>query len=267
MVEKASKQAAVTQESELTRFHGLSPVGKWLERAFWYAQWVSVPTWKWGPQSKPKYPDRIKDRTRWVEAYLLCGSIGLWVVLAIWEWWTPCHRWPYSLFAWFLFSLGVWRVLDIFQSQVNAHLFDCVRAPGGNEVASIVRSTFMAGWNYLELIGWFATFYLWEGSIPAIKGAFDALYFSTITQLTVGFGDIAPQTQWARALTMVQGLSGTLILVIAIARFISGLPKVEQFGERDTEAERIANAVVAKLKTLGVIPSASPNGDGAGEQN
>ena len=49
----------------------------------------------------------------------------------------------------------------------------------------------------------------------------DALYFTTVTFATVGFGDIAPTSELARAVVTVQMIAGLgfLILVAKVAFF------------------------------------------------
>ncbi len=50
----------------------------------------------------------------------------------------------------------------------------------------------------------------------------DLLYFSVITLCTVGYGDIAPVSQLARALVVVESLVGQLYLVSIVAAVIGG---------------------------------------------
>jgi uncharacterized membrane protein YhaH (DUF805 family) len=47
----------------------------------------------------------------------------------------------------------------------------------------------------------------------------DGIYFAFITGLTIGYGDIVPETTWGRVLSVVIGLIGTLFagLTVAIA--------------------------------------------------
>jgi uncharacterized membrane protein len=52
--------------------------------------------------------------------------------------------------------------------------------------------------------------------------ASDFLYFSVITLTTVGFGDITPASQLARAITVVEALVGQLYLVSVVAGVVSG---------------------------------------------
>jgi voltage-gated potassium channel len=47
----------------------------------------------------------------------------------------------------------------------------------------------------------------------------DAMYFAFITGLTIGYGDISPQTAWGRVVSVAIGLFGVLFvgLIVAIA--------------------------------------------------
>jgi hypothetical protein len=50
----------------------------------------------------------------------------------------------------------------------------------------------------------------------------DLLYFSVITLATVGYGDITPASEVARAVTVVEALTGQLYLVSVVAGVITG---------------------------------------------
>ena len=50
----------------------------------------------------------------------------------------------------------------------------------------------------------------------------DLLYFSVITLATVGFGDITPASEVARAVTVVEALIGQLYLVSVVAGVVGG---------------------------------------------
>ena len=45
-------------------------------------------------------------------------------------------------------------------------------------------------------------------------------YFSFTTLTTVGYGDITPVSDWAQALTVVEALTGQILLVAIVARFV-----------------------------------------------
>jgi Ion channel len=52
--------------------------------------------------------------------------------------------------------------------------------------------------------------------------ASDLLYFSVITLATVGYGDISPATQVARAVSVLEALTGQLYLVSVVAGVVAG---------------------------------------------
>lgn len=52
------------------------------------------------------------------------------------------------------------------------------------------------------------------------EGSQDLLYFSYITMLTVGYGDIAPLMSASKGLSIVLGLVGQFYLVVVVATFV-----------------------------------------------
>ena len=59
---------------------------------------------------------------------------------------------------------------------------------------------------------------------PAPMEFMDALYFSFTVLTSTGFGDIVPLTRQARALCLVEQLTGALFLAILIARLAGVYP-------------------------------------------
>ena len=53
------------------------------------------------------------------------------------------------------------------------------------------------------------------------SGLAEWVYFSFVTLTTVGYGDIAPVTQGARSLAMLEALVGQLYPAVIIARLVS----------------------------------------------
>ncbi|HTO61277.1 MAG TPA: ion channel, partial [Bradyrhizobium sp.] len=49
-------------------------------------------------------------------------------------------------------------------------------------------------------------------------------YFSVVTQLTIGYGDLTP-TSYLRAIIAAQGVLGFLVGIFAVSRVIAFLPK------------------------------------------
>jgi hypothetical protein len=76
---------------------------------------------------------------------------------------------------------------------------------------------------HLIEIGIWAAFYLWNGCLPDHTTAF---YFSSVTYLTVGYGDVVLPPEWrnlssAEALTgiLMAGLSSAFLFALFLRRF------------------------------------------------
>ena len=76
---------------------------------------------------------------------------------------------------------------------------------------------------FAELHQLFATFSRTTSTARRIRRhPSDLLYFSVITLATVGFGDITPASEVARAVTVVEALTGQLYLVSVVAGVVGG---------------------------------------------
>lgn len=63
----------------------------------------------------------------------------------------------------------------------------------------------------------FAVWSKWPSEYLNMHGIEDALYFSIVTMATVGYGDIVPVGHFARLLTVLEILSGVLLLVVGVS--------------------------------------------------
>lgn len=64
-----------------------------------------------------------------------------------------------------------------------------------------------------------------EGYLAGVAGlptASDQLYFSVVTLTTVGFGDVTPASQLARAVAVLEALTGQVYLVSVVAAVVGG---------------------------------------------
>jgi hypothetical protein len=77
-----------------------------------------------------------------------------------------------------------------------------------------------------EFCAAFTPDYLNGASAPPTSS--DLLYFSIITICTVGFGDLTPANDVARAVTSVEAMVGQLYLVSVVAAVVSGWRAFEQ---------------------------------------
>ena len=53
------------------------------------------------------------------------------------------------------------------------------------------------------------------------KDSLDAIYYSFVTMTTLGYGDVAPVSAPARALAVLQALTGQLYLAVLVARLVA----------------------------------------------
>ncbi|GAA1272088.1 hypothetical protein GCM10009609_39020 [Pseudonocardia aurantiaca] len=65
----------------------------------------------------------------------------------------------------------------------------------------------------------------------------DSLYFTITVFTTVGFGDITPRTELARIITMIQMLTGLLVVGVVARILLGAVQTAVQRRERDGRAE------------------------------
>lgn len=120
------------------------------------------------------------------------------------------------------------RLIDIIQVNVNMILFDNIRTNGFNRITKYTRAIILIIWNYFELILIFGFFYLSNHEyLKGYSSWTDSYYFSTITQLTIGYGDLSPMGT-VRFITAFQGFVGTMFLAFIISKIISLVPELKE---------------------------------------
>lgn len=141
---------------------------------------------------------------------------------------------------------AVLRIVDILQATVNLTLFDALRGRIDNQVASNIRIIVLAFVNFIELLLCFSVIYAsFPSSLDGLVSSWDALYFSVITQLTIGFGDLKP-LHGLRAVAAIQGLSGIVFLALVFVRTISALPKLEELTSKGPKEKAASKDNVIK---------------------
>lgn len=65
----------------------------------------------------------------------------------------------------------------------------------------------------------------WPGAYTVPEGGglslHDGIYFSFITQATLGYGDVLPRSEIARGIALLQAVAGQLYLAVMVARLVS----------------------------------------------
>jgi hypothetical protein len=227
-------QKRVDRDMETLR--QISPIAYALERLFHLGGLLS-PERLFGPtrmQINTGYPDlsdrrlAARVRGRRIETYL-----GAWMAIeaCLVGFGTLAHS-PYVTYP--FLALAVLRIADIIQITGNHSLFDRLKFSWRHyHTESTVRTILLSLINYVELVICFGYIYCVLGRgrlLPLEESPFDGYYFSGVTQLTIGYGDINPHGA-VKYLALFQGFIGFLFTILILGRFISLLPEVREEAE------------------------------------
>jgi hypothetical protein len=134
----------------------------------------------------------------------------------------------FNLVTVLLLAYGAWRCFELIVLHVNQVLFDEYRVlRDGLPVDDLNyrRLVLSIIHNYVELLFWFAFFYRqlafhFSRQHP-LEDPWTALYFSVVTQATVGYGDVTPTDWIGRALVIAQVALGIFLVIAVLARWMS----------------------------------------------
>lgn len=161
-------------------------------------------------------------RSRLIDIYILCCLLTEILCLII----SQTHLGESFFLKAFIRLLVILRLIDIIQVNINLSLFDFIRTgKPSNYMASVVRTIINVVINYFEMILCFGILYHYQADqLSNITTWSDPFYFSIISQMTLGFGEIMP-TGSLKLLTSLQFVLGYFFTALIIARFISLLPQ------------------------------------------
>ena len=206
----------------------VSPLTYGLERLFYGFAKLSLAEWLVGRRESFSHTDssvrRVKKtirQARAIETYVIS-----WLVLELTL--IGCNASGIVIGTIVIQSLVVYRIFEIAQAQVNINIFSALRTHGHSPVvASLVRLLILSFINFLELILTFGLLYATaECKLDKASNWYDPYYFSAITQLTVGYGDLTP-VGGMRLIAAGQAVLGFTITIIVIGRIVSFLPRVK----------------------------------------
>lgn len=139
------------------------------------------------------------------------------VVLAIPAFWVRDALHPLGALAWVAFCVYV--IGQLFAAVLSRRIRFVDRILTAVSVYLLIGMTFA----YLHLMIWrlAPAAYDFGERPPTIEPMVDMLYFSFVTMLTLGYGDVVPVDPFARMLTVLEALTGAFFLAILIARLVS----------------------------------------------
>lgn len=172
-------------------------------------------------------------RKRLVVASLLRAGASVTVLVFVY-YTVPLDR-PLDAATWIGFVLGLLAFAAIIAWQVRAILASDIPRLRAIQAVAI-------GLPILLLL--FASTYLRisrdaPDSFTEALGRTDALYFTVTVFTTVGFGDIAPRSELARILTMIQMLTGLVVVGLVAKVLLSAVQTAVRRRERGSSAEAV----------------------------
>lgn len=220
----------------LREIREFSPLTFAIERAFFILQFISPANLIFGTRQdahdKSQDERQMYEITKWRGRRIDWYVLGWAVVLMAAAFLAPSAS---GYLAAFCIAAPFFRVFDILQTAVNMMLFDHLRISRKHSVSGITRTLLLSLWNYLEIVFSFGVVYcvLWH-SITNATRPLHGFYFSAITQLTIGYGDLHPSGS-VKIIAPIQGIVGFVFAVLVIARFVTLMPRIGTVQKADLE--------------------------------
>lgn len=159
----------------------------------------------------------------WVLSNLLAACLSLAIVAPSA---TAALRWVATVYA-------ANRIIEIVVFQAYTQLYGGYRNKTRRlhyQLLSYSRSIFLAVILYFEVLIWFASLYRVNSTAFHSEGRplsdpVKALYYSTVTMTTIGYGDVYPQLSRGFLMVMAQGVIAVFMTILIIARIVTYLPR------------------------------------------
>ncbi len=209
-----------------------SPITSIAVKLFSFIKWLSPMQWisRFFPIYRPRSEltqeeiqseDFINRRGPSIENYMI-GWLIIEILLVILSCIVTWPNWIKIIFGVVVAS----RIIEIIQVAVNTTLLDALSGRPDERVSSIIRIIVLTGVNFIELLLCFGVIYATNYmSLSGAGKAITGFYFSIITQLTIGYGDVYP-TGWLRIVAAVQGLIGIVFIILVFGRVMASFPQM-----------------------------------------
>lgn len=195
------------------------------ERIFYFLSFISV--FYWVRKIIKSDPHRFVDF--WVLGHLIGAIFISWLVFEGILW---------GGFLYIVFGYSFLRVFEIIVYQLNVLLFDQYRKTKeeeGYRIHSAVRMVILLLHNYIEIIFWFTTMilclsFLYNYPIPISWGEFvksNVLCITTFNSEALSSSGVISLSRISK-LVFYEILSGLIMTLLSLARFISLLPPIKE---------------------------------------
>lgn len=154
-------------------------------------------------------------------------------------------------------SLRLFRLLRLMRLLRTLRVFRIFRAVRYMKSIRMIRRVFLRQKNTLIALGGIAVLYVLMLAIIIInvepqtfEGFFDALYWSTVSLTTVGYGDLYPVTEAGRVVAMIASVFGIAIVAMPAGAITAGIMdemNLDPAGEEE-EAETKTKAKAGKAE-------------------
>jgi hypothetical protein len=118
-------------------------------------------------------------------------------------------------------TLGTWTIIGLVAAAVALRFAMRAMLVNAEHLYAALSAYLLAG-VFMGLFYWVLE-QMWPSSF-SVTGDFSrasAIYFSFVTLATIGYGDIVPRSDVARALAVLEGVGGQLFLAVLVARMLS----------------------------------------------
>lgn len=136
---------------------------------------------------------------------------------------------------------GAIRIFEMIVYQINVLLFHPYKAlvKDGKErykIQNPYRSVVLLGHNLIEIVCWFtaASIYFSNTSVPTIR----ALMENTIRIFTFNYEQVAVELCYLQYIIFAEVLSGILLVIISLAKFLGELPHVDLEYEKEEDDKK-----------------------------
>jgi hypothetical protein len=161
----------------------------------------------------------IQSRKIYSELYVVFKTVLPFIMLyySLWH-----HQW--------LYVFNIYLLIETF-----LYVFYKIFLPENNREKLINRSVILLFFNFFELIASFGVIYAAGNYLNMpINSWVDALYFSFITGVTIGYGDFYPINETGKILVMLQIIS-TISFLFLFFNFFA--PRVQDSNEWNSDTE------------------------------